>query len=335
MERGDSLRWLVSNADSLVTLLLAIFVAVVGMGGFFPPDFINSAIALTLAALASMMLNDRLRREGLEREVRDIGQALSPVLGSLANNLEQIGRLDVALNQTMQVIDNHDTVRVVSGEEISSRLADSRRHTTLWRFKGATGTFSRVVTLPECVEIARRERKPLEFMLEVIDPTDLKLCREYVESQRAWSDSGEERGWTAKETSKDVFATILTASWYKNRYPQYDIGIALSSTFTLFRWDLSSQSLVITQRGPLFPAMEISSGKFSYRWWSIELQASFRQARQLNLTRENISHLSDEPTIAQTRRLFDNLELALPPSITDHDIEDIIRRALHDRNPYE
>ncbi|SBW22499.1 hypothetical protein FDG2_2734 [Candidatus Protofrankia californiensis] len=164
---------------------------------------------------------------------------------------------------------------------------------------------------------------------------NLELCREYVESQQAWSDGGEEHSWTAKETSKDIFATVLTASWYKNRYPQYTIGIALSSTFTLFRWDLSSQSLVITQRGPQFPAMKIDSGKFSYHWWNIELQASYRQARQLPLTRENISHLSSEPTVAQVRRLFENLGLQLPANSSDSDIEDIIRQALHDRNPYE
>ncbi|EFC85472.1 hypothetical protein FrEUN1fDRAFT_1459 [Parafrankia sp. EUN1f] len=63
------------------------------------------------------------------------------------------------------------------------------------------------------------------------------LCREYVESRRAWSDSGEEQGWSAAETAKEVFATILAACCYKNRYPQYNIGVALSSTFTLFRWD--------------------------------------------------------------------------------------------------
>ena len=46
-------------------------------------------------------------------------------------------------------------------------------------------------------------------------------------------------------------------------------------------------------------------------------------------------NLSEEPTFDEVRRLFVALSMALPSSFTDHDLSDIINRALHAENRYD
>jgi len=205
-------------------------------------------------------------------------------------------------------------------------------------FKGGTGTYIRAVTLPQCIENARQRKGRLLVRLEIIDPTDEAVCERYGEFRRTLSadrPDGTGERWTLDRTRKEAFATVLAACWYRQRFGLLEIDVRLSSVMTTFRWDLSAHRIIITQEDPSAPALMIEDGTFFYERWSTELIANLEQARRVPLETTRRASLSNEPTVEETRRLFDTLGLPLPRSFTDRDVADIVQKAVTPRNPYQ
>ncbi len=296
-------KWLRHNADGALALLIAATVGIVAVLDVVGTDVlgagtINAAILLVLALLAATLLKDR--------------QSVSK-----------------ALTETT-------TGRPLRGTEVHQALAEARRQTDQWIFKGGTGTYLRAVTLKECVENARRERRPLRVQLEIIDPTDEGLCKAYAQfrSSLAPGPDGTGEPWTFERARKEAFATILAACWYRQRFTFLTIDVGLSSIMTTFRWDVSSHSMIMTQEDSAGPALMFDRDKPYYRAYHRELMASFRQARRVLIDDASDLVLSEEPTVAETRELFSLLNIELPRSFTDRDISELVVKALRAKNPY-
>jgi hypothetical protein len=289
-------RWLRANADGVVALLVAVTIGFLAVLDVLGAEKINAAVLLVLALLATTLLRDR---QSISRTLTDTS-----------------------------------AVRQLSGDELGQEHAEARRHTDQWIFKGGTGTYLRAVTLRECIEYARREQRPLRVQLEIIDPTDDALCLAYAQfrSSLAPGPDGTGETWTFERTRKESLATVLAACWYRQRFPFLRIEVGLSKVMTTFRWDLSSHSLIMTQDPG--PALMFAKGRPYYRAYSRELEASFRQARRIDINKASELRLGDEPTIEETRRLFIKLDLELPHSFADRDVSDVIAKALRAKNPY-
>lgn len=296
-------RWISRNADGVLALLIAATVGILAVLDVFGtnvlgPDTINAAVLLVLALLAATLLKDR--------------QSASK-----------------ALTDTT-------TARQLRGAEVSQELAEARRQTDQWIFKGGTGTYLRAVTLKECVENARTEKRPLRMQLEIIDPADEALCKTYAQFRSSLTPGPDGTGepWTFERTRKEAFATILAACWYRQRFTFLMIDVGLSSVMTTFRWDLSSRCVIMTQEDPAGPALMFDRDKPYYRAYSRELMASFNQARRVPIDKASDLVLSEEPTVEETRKLFSTLTLELPGSYTDRDVSELIVKALRAKNPY-
>jgi hypothetical protein len=223
---------------------------------------------------------------------------------------------------------------VISGAEVAPVLAEARQNTDRWVFKGGTGTYIRAVTLPRCVEDAKRERRALTFKLEIIDPSDEDVCETYARFRQAGAPSGDQEPWTLERTRKESYATILAACYHHERYRLLDVEIGLARTMTTFRWDLSSSCAVVTREDPTAPALRIDKGQFYYDWCVAELLNSLAQAPKVPIEKSRTVRLSEEPTVEEIRRLFQALDLPLPRSFSDRDVSDIARRALRAVDPY-
>ncbi|WP_062993470.1 hypothetical protein [Nocardia anaemiae] len=297
---GRVLIWLRNNIDGLVALVLAVIFGVISLIdiGLFDSDLINAVILLVLGLLATTLLRDR--------------------------------------HLSAKAIRDTTSVQLLYGPEIGHAHTLARRGTEQWLFKGGTGTYLRAVTLRECVENARREQRPLRIQIEVLDPTNEQLCKTYAQFRSSLVPEADRTGelWTTERTRKESFATVLAACWYRQRFTFLTIDVGLSTVMTTFRWDLSSSCVIVTQDNPNTPALMFERDKPYYRDFNRELVASFKQARQVPLSRSEELPLADEPSVDQTRALFDLLGLALPASYTDRDVADIVRRALQPRNPY-
>jgi hypothetical protein len=296
-------KWLRRNADGVLALLIAATIGVLAVLDVFGTDVlgadtINAAILVVLALLAATLLKDR--------------------------------------QTTTKALTDTTTARQLRGTEVSQALGEARRQTDQWIFKGGTGTYLRAVTLNECVENARRERRPLRMQLEIIDPTDEVLCKAYAQfrSSLVPGPDGTGEPWTFERTRKEAFATILAACWYRQRFTFLSIDVALSSIMTTFRWDVSSSCVIMTQEDPTGPALMFDKDKPYYRAYSRELMASFHQARRVLIDTASDLVLSEEPTVEETRELFSVLNLELPRSYTDRDVSELVVKALRAKNPY-
>lgn len=297
--------WLRNNADGFMALLIAVAVGLIGVLDVFssnqilPDDqILPEATLLVLALLATTLLRDR----------RNSAKALA----------------------------DRSAVQMITGAEVGQVHAKAHRESEQWMFKGGTGTYLRAVTLPECVESARSAKRPFRMQVEIIDPTDELLCHEYTQFRSSLSPGPDRTGepWTLDRTRKESFATVLAACWYRQRFTFLKVEVGLSKVMTTFRWDLSSEWVILTQEDPAAPAMLFDKSRAHYRAYNRELVASFEQARQVDLGRARELTLADEPTIEETRKLFAVLDLELPGSFTDRDVTDLIRRAIKPKNPY-
>jgi hypothetical protein len=320
-------RWLGVNAEALLALVTAAVVGVLGLSGAVPTSVVNSAILVTLAALALSVLRDRWNAE-TEPNARATLLAAHQSLERLPAQIEE------ALAERRATLDEESTIKVLRGNEITESLAEARIEAKEWIFRGGTATFVRGVVLPECVRRARSNHRPLRVRLEILDPGNVPLCERYANFFRHGVEdpNEDERTWTAKGTQVELFATVVASCWWKQHYPSLEIAVALSPTMTLFRWDMTQNRLIITERGPRFPALMINEGRFYYDYWRNELLENFNQAREVPLRRACV--LSERPTSDEVRELFSRLQLELPDDFTDDDVELIIRQAINAEDPY-
>ena len=331
--------WLGKNADAVIALVLAVVVAVIGIGVKLPneAEITNSAILAVIGLLATSVLRDRGRRIPVEAEVRDTLRASSTTLDDLSGRLTHIEEFETVLSDAKRALDESTVVRVIGGAEVAQVLEEARRDTDRWFFKGGTGTYIRARTLPECVAAARRDRRTLLVRLEILDPSNVEVCEAYARHRRSVSEGPDATGepWTLDRTRKEAYATILASCWYKQRFAMLDIDIGLSRTMTTLRYDLAASRIVVTRDDPRGEALVIDSDKFYYSWVSAELQTSLDQARRVPVEQARLAPLDDEPTVEEARKLFEVIGIDLAQGYTDRDVIEIIRKALRAKDPYE
>src|SRR5262249_9908611 len=245
------------DADALVPLILGIAVAALGLFDIATPRIVDNSILIVLAVLSFALLRDRWIKDSSTKEA---GKASSKTLSKLDAIEEGIVPLS-ALNQTAErvhvTVEGLATVKTLKGADIDRAHEEARVHTDRWMFKGGTGTYTRAMTLPLCVENARRERRALQVRLEILDPTNAGLCERYARYRTSQSPGPDGTGetWTTDRTQKESFATLLAALWYQQKFQLLDIIVGLASTMSTFRFDLSASRIIITQDDPRFPAM--------------------------------------------------------------------------------
>ncbi|GLY65706.1 hypothetical protein [Amycolatopsis taiwanensis] len=325
--------WVKTNAESAVALLLAIFISVLGVVDLVPSDLIAKVIPLTLGVIAFAMLRERWRQETSNADLH------RSLLSSNADLHRSITSSNAELHRTIsERLSMVAGVRIAAGIEATEALAKARAETDRWIFKGGTGTHTRVVTLPACARAADEQSRTLSIRMEIIDPSDAGLCERYAELYRNLAEDANDHAltWTGKGTQIESFATILAACWYKQNYDHLlDVHVGLSSTLSTFRWDLSSTCLIITQRGPQFPAMIVDRGRPHYNSWDVELKTSFGESRKVPIDDALRGiRLGREPGIPVVRKMFEQGNVPLPDDYEDADVADIIQKALHDRDPY-
>ncbi|WP_327318164.1 hypothetical protein [Streptomyces sp. NBC_01235] len=302
-----SIAWAVRNADGVVAIGVALTVGLLDITdkGFDEDnDIVTGAILLVLAAL---------------------------VFGSLTERRRRMADIRAATSGTSRAIEDLAMVRTLAGPEVGVAHEQARRNTARWVFKGGTGTYLRAVTLPECVREAQRQRRSLSMKIDIVNPADDRVCEAYARFRRTFG-QGDTGGWTLERTRKESYATVLAASWHRQRLDTLEIDVHLSSVAPALRFDLSDTCLIITQDDPRRVSLYVERGRPLYDYYVTELHQSREQAVKLDL--REATPLSEEPTVDEVGRLLDRLGLPLPTSFTDRDIGDIIDKALHAEDPY-
>jgi len=334
---GQILPWIKNNAESSVALVLAVTMSLLGLVDVVSAELVSKAIPLTLGVVAFAMLRERWRQESVNADMHESLKDVARTLELLHERVERIAGMDRVLASTQQTLDGMAAVKMAAGAQVTEALTKARIGTDRWIFKGGTGTHTRVVTLPACLREASLGRRELVVRMEILDPTNLGLCDRYARLYRGLAEGEDDDAltWTGKGTQIESYATILACCWYKQQLEHLlNVEIGLSSTLSTFRWDLSSRYLIVTQRGPRFPAMIVERGRPYYDSWNIELRMSLGECRKVQMDRALDVRLDEVPSPADVRELFRRVDVALPDDYDDADIESIVEKALRDTNPF-
>jgi hypothetical protein len=307
------------GADSLLALLVALVFAVLGPLGLVSQAAINGSILGTLAVIAIIMLRDRGNAKSLSQKTRD------ELRGLVTETRDEVRRLAA----------DSATVQILRGTEVQEAHAKARAKTDHWYFKGGTGTYLRAVTLKECLQDRRR---PMAFRIEIIDPRDVEACRRY-DNFRLTRSSGTNRAgdsWRAGQARLESYATVFAACWYNQHSDFVTIRVGLTRTASTFRYDMSSNHLIITRDDPELPAELIPQQAPLFSAYDRELKASFDQAEHVDV--ERVPHkvsLSEDPGPGEVKTLLEALGL-IPPEqpLSDDEAAVILEKALQARNPY-
>lgn len=304
-----AIAWGLRNSDGVVAFCGALTVGLLDMfGGVLGDNVVSGATLLVLAAV---------------------------VYGSLAERKRRIADIREATAGARQALDSLTSVRELAGMDLERALEGARQDTDRWVFKGGTGTYLRAVTLPECVREAQRRRRSLTVKIDIVHPGDERACAAYSRFRETFSsrrDSVAQDGWSVERTRKESYATVLAASWYRQRLDTLEIDVHLSSVVPTLRFDLSASCLIITQDDPRRVSLYVERGRPLYDYYVTELHHYREQALKLDL--RDTEPLSEDPTVDEARRLFEQLGIPLPAALSDRDVGDIIDRALHAENPY-
>ncbi|MVU79605.1 hypothetical protein GPX89_20445 [Nocardia sp. ET3-3] len=295
--------WVRLNIDGVVALI----VAVTAVGLEFldkinalnaDQSFVNGAILLVLSLLVLSILRDRHRMARLVRESA--------------------------------------AVQLLYGAEIDQAHALARRETDSWIYKGGTGTYLREVTLPYFLGRVRAEQQLLSLRVEILDPSDERLCEVEAQHRNSLRPDGDANGrpWTTDRIRKQCFASVLACSWYRTQSELLTIELALSPVVSTYRWDMSDSVVIVNQRGSNTPALLFERGRTQYSDLTRELALSFKQARNVPLGRDSELRPPAEPTIVQVRRQLERLDLPLPAVYTDEDVLEIVEYALRPTNTF-
>ncbi|MBL1073505.1 hypothetical protein JK358_03780 [Nocardia sp. 2] len=291
------LNWLRLNIDGLVILVLAPVVGVLAVLDAFNMDNHVGGITLTvLGLLALALLRDR--------------------------------------HLTTKAIQDTAAVKMLYGPEIGEAHTEARRDTDQWACRSGVGTYLRAVTLPSLLERARVDQRPIRVQVEIIDPRDEHLCEADAQYRASLQSPGDAARvtWTADRVRRQALATILAAYWYRKQSTFLSVDVALSSTMSTLRWDLSSSCVILTPRNPSTPALKFTRDKPHYRDYNRELLTSFEQAHRLSPTDDGMLRLNTEPTPADVRRFFAHLGITIPTAYADREIAEIVTAALEGRN---
>jgi hypothetical protein len=311
--------YVVEDADSLLALLVALVFAVLGPLGLVPQAAINGSVLGTLAVIAIMMLRDR-------GNAKSLGQKTIDELHRVAAETREEAR---------RIAADSATVQILRGTEVQDAHARARAMTDHWYFKGGTGTYLRAVTLKKCLQDRRR---PMEFRIEIIDPRDIEACRRY-DNFRLTRSSGTNRAgdsWRAGQARLESYATVFAACWYNQHSDFVTIRVGLTRIASTFRYDMSSNHLIITRDDPELPAELIPQQAPLFSAYDRELKTSFDQAEHVDVEglRQKVS-LSEDPGPGEVKTLLEALSL-IPPEqpLSDGDAAVILEKALKAQDPY-
>jgi hypothetical protein len=321
--RQEIIDYIIEYADSVLAILVALVFAVLGPLGIVSQAVTNGSILGALAVLALMMLRDRANNKALRQATKnELSEVIKAILGDRDTRMDLRG-----------IIDDIATVRILRGTEVQAAHAKAREHTGRWYFKGGTGTYLRAKTLPKCLGDRRR---PIQFRIEIIDPKDSKACERYDNFRRSGSKGPDGTGdpWTPGRARLESYATILAACWYSQERTFLTIKVGLARTVSTFRYDMSSEYLIITRDDHELPAELISRGTALYAAYERELETSFGQAEPVQLDLARDVRLSAEPSPRELRTLLRALGLSPERPLTDEEATSIVKKALHATDPY-
>jgi len=215
-----------------------------------------------------------------EESLPDYARAIVDHL-SAALLISIIAALLVIFITTKNQDDRH--LKAIEPWNIHPALMDALAQTRTYWFRGRSGRFLRDTVLPELNDSARKEATQRDVRLSLPDPRDGKTMNRYADYRNSMAMSATD-SWTADRIRNEVLATILCAAEIRANNQFMEIEISLSSSFALYRTDMSDRKLIMTREEPKWPALMCSAGSVFYDSFLEEMRIAHKLGTPLQLS---------------------------------------------------
>ncbi len=228
---------------------------------------------------------------------------------------------------------NHE-IKIIQPKGIETILEKSRQETDFWYFSGGTGTYTKAVTLPILSKKARELGKSINIDLLIINPLNPEICGLYAQLRSSLRPSDKDGlEWTNDYVRNHSLATIVLCYALSSENKLLNISIGLKNHFSLFRFDISSNKVLITKEDPKDLAMLFNKNSFTYDSYKSDFQQTFEQTQMIINFKKiknkiRLEHL-DKTKIKQ---IF--TELSLDVNISESDYDSVLELSKTYKNPY-
>ena len=215
----------------------------------------------------------------------------------------------------------------VPAGELASLFKSEIEKSRSWTFKGTTGRYVRSQVIPRFLERTQQQRQPLSVTLILLDVTSNVACEKYADYRNSTETGARE--WTSGRVKQEVCATLLSAMAAKNSFLR--IEVALSSTFSILRADISDSKVILTKEDPSSSALVCDHGNRFYDYFVLDARMAESQARRITFpeTRVDLATL----TTREARETLQDMGLVTAQESEDS-VSSILQIARQRRNPY-
>ncbi|MCI2254224.1 hypothetical protein L2D08_07595 [Domibacillus sp. PGB-M46] len=260
---------------------------------------------------------------------------LDSILNLILDNLFATGFVTIAIASLVfwltPAVENEPKLETVEPRRIGGLLKRARETNEYW-FSGNSARYTRAVTLPELAENSRTQNISKSITMLLLDPTDKKLCEEYIKYRSGVRSANKSGEWTLERIRKDIYASIIAAYAYAAEHPLLEIKIGLKKAFSLLRVDLGENLVVLTKEDKQDPGLFAEAGSFHYSVYREELKFSLKQSKILPIHSIQGIPFSDLNK-NNVKKFLNDLDI-YESSISDQDLEEIIKLAKDKENPY-
>ncbi|MEZ9893427.1 hypothetical protein AB4356_13720 [Vibrio lentus] len=225
------------------------------------------------------------------------------------------------------------TIDIAEPRELPELFETAFPISDIWYYKGGCGRYFRTKTLPEMALWARKKSISREIRAVVLNPLDMRLCEKHATYRKSTASVAKESGrWNNFKVRTELCATIFSTLVYQVEEPMLRINLSLSSSYSVFRIDLSNDYAIITKEDRSSPAIICHSGTHFYRSYKDEVLMASNQG--INVKKLNRSELNmDAVTGALVKDVLCEVEL-VDSNMDDEFFSEVARILNENKNPY-
>lgn len=295
----------------------------------------NRKLSLIIVALSFIVLS--LLRVFVFHEIAPNGEADNTALirsffDNLMATILVTVSVTIALSWFRSPFDENISETFIQPFEIDECLREGAEDTREWYYLGHTGRYIRSQILPfiNRDSLAKNENKKIKTI--ILDPFNPNLCEFYATYRNdSRSIHITKDKWSADRVRNDLLATVLCMIELQQANSMLEVEVGFLSNVSLFRADICSKMVLITQEDNQEPGIRYSSDSHFYRCYRRELELSWRQSRIVNIknakTRLDLSDVNSIRTCLKEVGLYASL-------LQNASLKEAGAQALQKESPY-
>lgn len=186
--------------------------------------------------------------------------------------------------------------------------------------------------MPVLQSEARADGRTKAIRVLLPDPANTALMMDYADYRNSISFKGRSKNWTQDDIQCEVAATIVGVTHAHATSVLIDVRIGLLDHYSLLRYDITSQSAVLTREDPKSPAIRCRAGSALYDAYREEVVQGITQGKKVPVDDPSLKNRQLDATFVQDVLSLTGLTAIAQDS---QKVKVILNSALNPSDPYK